>query len=374
VSAAPRVLFFVPALPHGGAERVVLTLVNGLAAEGWTVGLATLAPGGALRGLLDPRVAQPVIGGRAKTPWERARAVLALAHLTADYDILVSGVHLTADTLVHGVRVLHRLTGVRKRYVAMVQTALGTLLALQGRGSRVRRVRAIYPRFDVVCCVSHGVRADVERLTGPLPQARVIYNQMDIPALRAAAAVALDDPLPPFFLNIGRLDGPKAQAVLLRAFARFVTAHGPSHHLVLLGDGPERGALEALGAALGLTPLLHLPGYVDNPWRYLARAAALVSTSTLEGLPLVLAEAMVCRTPVIATDCPHGPRELLEGGEGGYLLPMDDEAGIADAMARVLTAPEEVAAKVARAAHFVEGLASERIVAAYAAMFREVTA
>ncbi len=374
MTTPPRVLFFIPALSHGGAERVVISVANGLAADGWPVGLVTLFPGGELRGLLAPAVTTHLLGGRAKTPWERLRTLRALARVSDGYDILVAGVHLTTDTLVHGVRTLQRAVGVKKRYVALVQVSLSQLLEQQGKASRLRRVRAIYPHFDAVCCVSHGVKTDLETLCGPLPRARVIYNPLDAALIRTRAAEPLPEALPPFFLNNGRMDGQKGQALLLRAYARYLQTHGPTHHLVILGDGPLRGTLEAQADALGLTPYLHLPGYVDNPWAYLAQATALVSTSVFEGFSLVIAEAMVCGIPVIATACPHGPRELLEDGAGGYLLPLDDDAGLAAAMARVVAAPEEAAAKAARATQFVASLTVARAVAAYEETLRGVMA
>jgi glycosyltransferase involved in cell wall biosynthesis len=114
--------------------------------------------------------------------------------------------------------------------------------------------------------------------------------------------------------------------------------------LIILGEGEERRRLEAMIDAMGLAGDVDLRGFVENPYAYMSRADAFVLSSRWEGLPTVLIEALACGCPVVATDCPSGPREILQGGEYGALVPVGDAAALCDAMARVLkTSPSKEA-------------------------------
>ena len=128
-------------------------------------------------------------------------------------------------------------------------------------------------------------------------------------------------------LGVGRLTAQKAFSVLIEAFAQ-VRKSQPAR-LLILGEGEERPMLEALIGQLGLEQDVNLPGFVSNPYPYMARAAVFVLSSRWEGLPTVLVEAMALRTPVIATDCPSGPREILRGGQYGPLVPVGDPCALA---------------------------------------------
>ncbi|MCZ6872143.1 MAG: glycosyltransferase, partial [bacterium] len=139
---------------------------------------------------------------------------------------------------------------------------------------------------------------------------------------------------PPVLLAVGRLAKQKDFGTLLRAFARL--RRSQPARLLILGEGPERPALETLVRELGLEQDVRLPGFVDNPYAYMARASAFVLSSLWEGLPTVLVEALFCGAPVVATDCPSGPREILRGGELGGLVPMRDPVALADSMQMAL--------------------------------------
>jgi glycosyltransferase involved in cell wall biosynthesis len=121
---------------------------------------------------------------------------------------------------------------------------------------------------------------------------------------------------------------------LIEAFAQVRKSH-PTR-LLILGEGEERPQLEALIRQLGLEQDVNLPGFVSNPYPYMAHAALFVLSSRWEGLPTVLVEAMSLRTPVIATDCPSGPREILGNGQYGQLVPVGDSSALALAIQNFL--------------------------------------
>ena len=131
-------------------------------------------------------------------------------------------------------------------------------------------------------------------------------------------------------LAVGRLTEQKDFSTLIHAFAQVRQGH-PAR-LLILGEGEERPALEALVRKLGLEQDVNFPGWVENPYPYMVRASLFVLSSRWEGLPTVLIEALCCGTPAVSTDCPSGPREILRGGQYGQLVPVGD----ADALARAI--------------------------------------
>jgi glycosyltransferase involved in cell wall biosynthesis len=204
-------------------------------------------------------------------------------------------------------------------------------------------IRRLYPRVDQIVAVSEGVAEDTAAIAR-IPRGRisVIRNPVITPELTILAAGPcphpwLEDGGPPVILGAGRLERQKDFPTLLRAFAR-LRRERPCR-LVILGDGGGREALTALAAALGVSDDLQLPGFQANPFCWMSRASLFVLSSAWEGSPNVLTEAMALGTPVVATDCPSGPREVLAGGRFGPLVPVGDAEALAEAMAQTLDKP-----------------------------------
>jgi glycosyltransferase involved in cell wall biosynthesis len=215
------------------------------------------------------------------------------------------------------------------------------------RRRRVQRIPALlrhfYPEADAVACVSRGVADDVARVTG-LPRERIQTTYSPVVSRQLAGGHAgaaphrwLEPGAPPVVLGVGKLKPQKRFDTLLRAFALLVTER-PAR-LVILGAGRERRSLLALSRSLGVADDVALPGFSRDPFAWMRRAAVFVLSSAWEGLPSVLIQAMACGCPVVSTDCPHGPAEILEGGVHGPLVPVGDHAALAGAIARVLDQP-----------------------------------
>ena len=151
----------------------------------------------------------------------------------------------------------------------------------------------------------------------------------------------LADPTHPVVLGVGRLTLQKNFLLLIDAFAILRRSHDA--RLVILGEGPERPTLEARIREYGLDDAVALPGFLKNPYACMAHAAVLALSSDFEGLPTVLIESLALGTPVVATDCKSGPREILKNGALGELVPMGDARALAQAIARTLTTPPRAA-------------------------------
>jgi glycosyltransferase involved in cell wall biosynthesis len=163
---------------------------------------------------------------------------------------------------------------------------------------------------------------------------------------------------PPVVLGAGRLEAQKDFPTLLKAFARVRAVR--EARLILLGEGKDRPLLEALAQDLRVAENVELPGFVENPFAYMARATVFVLSSTYEGLPGVLIQAMACGCPVVSTDCPSGPAEILAGGAYGPLAPVGDDRALAQAILAQLDAPVDRERLCARAALFSVEHAVER--------------
>jgi len=187
------------------------------------------------------------------------------------------------------------------------------------------------------------VRGDLAQLMNvSRERITVIYNPSVVQAeVQAKAQAPLDHPWfkpdqPPVILAVGRLQVQKDYPTLIRAFA-LVRQTRPVR-LLILGEGKERPLLEALVKELGLEQDVSLPGFVLNPYAYMARAALFVLSSRWEGLPTVLIEALCCGAPVVSTDCPSGPREILRDGQYGPLVPVGGVNALARAIETTLAA------------------------------------
>ena len=209
-------------------------------------------------------------------------------------------------------------------------------------------IHRAYAWADAIVAVSDGVAEDLARTAGiPRQKLTTIYNPVFTRQLIEKVKLPMEDPwfapgAPPVILGAGRFVPQKDFPTLLRAFTR-VRAKRDAR-LIILGEGKDatrRDELLDLAKHLGIADDLALPGFVDNPFSYMAQASVFVLSSAWEGFANALAEAVACGCPVVSTDCPSGPSEVLENGTYGALVPVGDDAALADAILATLDNPPD---------------------------------
>ena len=217
----------------------------------------------------------------------------------------------------------------------------------------LRVLKWLLPSADGIVPVSHGVSDDLRRVIPTVSHKIVtIPNPVVWPdhSEKAASPVRhpwFDDSNIPVVLSVGRLAPVKDHATLLRAFSRVVDSR-PAR-LIILGEGPERRNLTKVAERLGISQCLDLPGFQVNPFAYMSRSRVFVLSSRFEGLPTVLIEAMASGTPVVSTDCRSGPREILQDGKWGPLVPVGDSRRMAKAILETLDDPISADQLISRA-------------------------
>ena len=308
--------------------------------------------------LLQPRLASSLIGTvlKPKAPWILG-AVPGLAEYLKEQrpSALLAALSYTNVAALLACRVADSSA----RMVISVHNHL-SVSAAQGTKERDKSFPQLaqrwYPEADGIVCVSDGVAADLARVTRlPRERIRTIFN----PVFRPAILTRAQEPLahrwfspdaPPVLLGIGKLKPQKDFPSLLRAFAR-IRAERPAR-LIILGEGPRRKDLQTLARKLRIHEDVELPGFVPNPFAYLRQARVFVLSSAWEGLSNVIIEALACGCPVVSTDCPSGPAELLDHGNYGALVPVGNDEALAAAILQTLAKAHDRDRLLARAKEF----------------------
>jgi len=339
--ARTRVLCVIADMKEGGVQRVSTTLLGELDPARYDVTLLVIGARGEFSDCVPPQVRVIYLYPK---PWLRGGlfgARLATLALGLRHDVLLAAAELRATFCVHFAARLLRKPAVLWVHISFSQFA-------QGLSARhARRSQAAYRDIQDVVFVSEGARRSMaEWLGAEQPGWRVIPNAFSArryapaPAAKGASGVvAPSSPQRATVIGIGRLETRKGFDLLIEASADAVR-NGADFDLVILGEGRLRGALLEQARRAGIADRLQMPGFVHDPLAWLRRADIYVLASSLEGLPTTIIEAMACGTPVIATDCPSGPAELLDNGKAGVLLPMGDAAAMAEAIGSLLSSAE----------------------------------
>jgi glycosyltransferase involved in cell wall biosynthesis len=352
-----RFAFVLPNLNGGGAEKAVLKTSTALAKRGHEVYLFLLEERAKYQ--VDPCIRVDVVSDKRRHGCWGKRSLATLLHRK----VSVLGPDLLVSTLPFADEVT-ALAGLRKHWCRIANTLSGEISSLRQLSflKSVRR-RLRYQRLygsRPLIAVSNGVAVDLEHCLGIESRVVTIYNPFDFGAIRAAATEPLHRSNPTdYVLHVARFSTQKRHDLLLDAWA--MVPEGVD--LIMLADPtPE---LENLIAQRALAGRVHIAGFQKNPYQWMSRARLVVLCSDYEGMPNVLIESLICGTPVVSTDCPSGPREILGRYLPSALVPCGDARALADRICDFLATPRSVS-KVDLSAYTID-----RTVAAYEMLARE---
>ncbi|ARV62583.1 glycosyl transferase [Nostocales cyanobacterium HT-58-2] len=357
-----RIAFFLPTLHGGGAERVTVNLLKGMLGRDVSLDLVIADAEGPFLNEIPKEVRVVDLEARRVI-----KATLPLSRYLQQHRPSALMSHMSHANVV----------AVLAKKLARTETKLvlvehNTLSVDKSKLMRSKFVppfmKWLYPCADTIVGVSKGVAQDLEVQLGfPEGKINVIYNPVVDNELLTKAKASLGHPwfqkgAPPVFLAVGRLTKQKDFPTLIKAFG--LLRKQRLARLLILGEGECRTELEATINMQGIAEDVALPGFVKNPYAYMHHASAFILSSRWEGLGNVLIEAMACGCPVVATDCLHGPKEILEAGKYGVLVPIGDAVALSIAMLQVLDTPVNQDALVQRAMYF----STERAVSEYLAL------
>ncbi|MBE9129185.1 MULTISPECIES: glycosyltransferase [unclassified Coleofasciculus] len=351
VEAQPHIAIFLRTLSAGGAERVMLNVAFGIAQRGIMVDLVLAKAEGAYLSQV-PADVRIVDLHSSKLDQHRLFKLPTSFQSTTSLPKLIRYLQTEKPTALLSGNHYPNEIAILAKYLARSQTRIvvseHTTLSVEAR--RVEQVssrlipltaRLFYPGADGIVAVSQGVAKDLAHVAGLyLKKIKVIYNPVITPELRQKIEEPVEHPWftsgePPVIVGAGRFVEQKDFPTLLRGFAK-VRQVQPVR-LMMLGNGREQKRLEALAKELRIEADVAWVGFVKNPYAYMKRAAVFVLSSAWEGLPTVLIEALAVGIPVVSTNCPSGPNEILDNGKYGWLVPVGDSEAIADAILKVLS-------------------------------------
>lgn len=359
-NSTPALAVVLRAFEGGGAQRDMILLCNALAAKGVRIVILALRVDGPLRRLLDPAIRVAEVPGR-----QLRYAIPSLRRLIrelAPAAVISSEASLNLCALI-AVRTLRRASRPKLilREVGSPSVAQRRDPYLQNRIA-YRILRRFYSYADRIITLTEGARRDLaENFAVPDPLIAVMLTNAVVPPAAANRIAQWDGEAGrenDLIVCIGRLSPEKDQRTLIRAVSLLPAAQ--PWRLAIVGDGPERPALQALARELGVADRIVFTGEVSDPFGFTMRARLAVCASVYEGLGNAIIEALACGTPVVSTDCPYGPSEILQSGRYGALTPVGDAPAMAAAISEALNAAPDRAALMARGLNYTAVRAAER--------------
>lgn len=334
-----KVALYIPSMNGGGAERVMLALANGLAEKDIQIDLVLNKAEGTYIKYISPKVNIVSL--------DSSRVLYSILPLTKYLHKEKPHSILSAMNYVNVITVLAKLASGSKTKVVLSEHS-NFIEAKKTIGQVKSRVITLlmgwtYQKSDAIVAVSNGVAdALAQAININRNKITTIYNPIFSESLIKRSKEPVSHPWVredslPLILGVGRLTKQKDFESLIRAFKK--VREQKDCNLIILGEGELRPQLEQLIDSLNLHDSVQLLGFVDNPYAWMANADLFVLSSINEGFGNVIVEAMACRTPIISTDCPSGPREILEDGLWGRLVPPGNISLLAEAITASLGNP-----------------------------------
>jgi glycosyltransferase involved in cell wall biosynthesis len=346
----PLVGLFISNLGGGGVQRVVLNLAAGLIAEGIEVDLVV----GWAEGINKEYI--PI--GVQLINLNKKNILACLPGLIRYLQKRLPSALVTAQTHVNIVGIASKfLYGKKIRLVVCEHNNMKEVVkANPNEWYRPVFARWFYPKADVIVAVSNGVADGLAEMTDlPRERIKVIHNPVisEIILKKAKEPIMhpwFQDTNTKVMVTVGRLENQKDLSTLINAL-KVINGILPLR-LIILGEGSQREHLQSLIDKLGLHEIVDMPGFVENPYTYMKHASVFVLSSKYEGFPGVLVEALAVGVPVVSTDCPSGPAEILGNGRYGRMVPVGDVNEMAFAIKETLDNPIPTEVSIKRGMEF----------------------
>lgn len=334
-----RLLFLIPNLGGGGAERVLMNLVNNLSREKYEITVQTLFDTGVNRQYLADHV-HYIPGfswyfpGNSQVMKLLSPKALYRLIIREQYDVVIS--YLEGPTA----RIVSGCPDPDTKLVSWIHVEQHTVAGASYPFRSVEEASRCYGRFDQTICVADSVKKDFEKLFPTVSPCRVLYNTNEtdkILALGAEEAPELSLSGDVNVFSVGRLRPEKGYDRLIRVHRRLLD-EGLEHHIYILGEGDEKEALQKLMADNQVQDTFHLLGFSRNPYKFVSKADLFVCSSRREGFSTAVTEALVLGVPVVSTDC-SGAKELLGENDEFGIVTENSEEGVYQGMKRMLSDP-----------------------------------
>lgn len=330
-----KLLFVLPSLEGGGAERIVCNLMSVLNKNIFDVNLFLFNNKGVYWDLLSNDV--NVFFGSRDKKYSKWLIIKNLYRVSKDMDIIIGSMELMPTYFSVLVGKL-----LRKKIIGWVHINIDSILNDKNKIIRFLHrnilLKFFYNKLDRIVAVSNGAKENISKYLNDKNRNKVecIYNPIKINEIKEKAKEELVEKIEkPFIMGIGRLERQKNFILLIRAY-RILLDRGIKHNLIILGQGSQKEYLVNEVKKLNMEEKVKFLGFKENPYKYLNQADVFVQSSIYEGLPTVLIEALVLNIPVVATNCPDGANEILDNGKYGLLVKMNDEKALADAIEKIL--------------------------------------
>jgi glycosyltransferase involved in cell wall biosynthesis len=335
-----EVIFLLPSLEPGGTERNVVNLANAINKERYRALVALGKQEGAFIKELAPHVS--IVNLHA---FNSFALLLALVEFFKAHN---SAIVVSAFPRINVIALAAKLASRSKAKIVITEHSVFSQLSVIAKTPWRRMfakicmpflAKALYPKADAIVCVSQGIAKDLSHILGKNAKMSIAYNPIIHDTMYRLAEAPVEHPWfldsgIPIILAAGRLVACKDYPTLLKAFALALKSR-PAR-LVILGDGSEREALKHLAVTLGISDKVAFLGFQKNPYAYMKKASLFVLSSLQEGFGNVIIEAMACGVPVVSTDCPVGPGEIITHEKDGLVVPMANPEALSQAMLRIL--------------------------------------
>lgn len=365
-STKKKLMFVITSMEGGGAEKVVVDIVNLLNPDKYDISLALFEKKGAYLKYLPGFV--KIYDLNKKSRYSFIKLVLHLAVLFRKIkpDTVISFMNYS-----NLISIISKILAGRKiKLVISVHIHLSSAIR-HYRFAGIKTYTYKKPLFNYVssCFVpSEGIRRDLISSFGIAEdKIKVVHNPIDLARIDKLKDEKVEPPLGKYIIAAGRLAHQKGYSHLIRAYS--LICNEIEEKLVILGEGKQEKELKGLTKLLGIEKRVSFLGFQGNPYKYMKNASFFVLSSLFESFAIVIVEAMACGTPVIATDCPSGPGEIITDGINGILVPPSDEQALADTILNLSKDPELMKKLSLEGRRRAEDFRIETILPKYEALF-----